>query len=85
MGAKGGFIHIGLVDIEVIGHRFVLNDIETEGARLILQAFAGMAPDEGDEFVHLLWLDIPLSSIMALAAVAEERRPQPSSRTPLRL
>jgi hypothetical protein len=45
------------MEIKMIRHAFVLNDIVTEGAWLIPKVLAGMFLNEGDEFVHVLRLD----------------------------
>jgi len=57
MRVKGGCIHVGLMSIKVIRRGFVLNDIETEGARFLTKARAGKFPIETDELIHVLRLD----------------------------
>src|SRR5262245_38891081 len=51
MCVKGCCIHVGLMDIEVVRRGFVLNDIVTEGARLLPKVRAGKFPLERDELV----------------------------------
>ena len=43
--------------IKVMRRGFVLNDIETEGARFLTKARAGKFPIETDELIHVLRLD----------------------------
>ena len=47
----------GIMGIKVMRRGFVLNDIETEGARFLTKARAGKFPIETDELIHVLRLD----------------------------
>src|SRR6185436_15257429 len=57
MRLKCGCVHVGLMGVKVIWRGFVLNDIETEGARFFANACAGEFSIERDELVHVLRLD----------------------------
>jgi len=57
MRLKCGCVHVGLMGVKVIRRGFVLDDIETEGARFFANACAEEFAIERDELVHVLRLD----------------------------